>query len=163
MVQIEEHTLLLLDHSNGDTVSGQLILVLIESTLVETCLGVDLFDMPNSAISWTVHIWLKITLLDFEDTSLSIQHTILQLSIWKDRDIFIMDKIMKSNSFSNMQMEALNAVCMHLKVSILSNITTAHGTTILHRALLVEAMESCSSQRYKWPVTVGPSPKQKEL
>ena len=53
MLQLAEHTLLLLDHGNANTIIGQIVRILAEGTLVENGLGGDIFDMPHSAISWT--------------------------------------------------------------------------------------------------------------
>ena len=83
--------------------------------------------MPHSTVSQIDHTWLRNTLLGFENTELSIKHTLPQLPNWKTDDIFIMDKILKTMNITNSQMEILNAVRMHLQVSTLSNITTADG------------------------------------
>ena len=64
MVQLAEHTLLLLDHGNNNTVIGQLLRNLAEGTLIENGLGGDIFTMPHSATPWTTQTWLKKLCLD---------------------------------------------------------------------------------------------------
>ena len=76
MLQLAEHTLLLLDHGNANTITGQIIRNLTEGTLVENGLGGEIFIMPHSAITWTTHTWLKNTLIGFEDSATSISHTL---------------------------------------------------------------------------------------
>ena len=94
---------------------------------------------------------------------MSIRHTLPQLTLWKDNDVFVIEKFMKAKCFSHPQMKILNEVRMCLKISTLSDITTLHGTKFLHWALPVEPMESCSSQQYKLPTTAIPSTKHKKL
>jgi len=55
MIQLAEHTLLFLDHSNANTITGQLVRNLAEGTLVENGLSGDIFHMRHSAITWTTH------------------------------------------------------------------------------------------------------------
>jgi len=163
MLQLAEHTFLLLDHGNAQTITGQIIRNLAEGTLVENGLSGDIFDMPHSAISWTTHTWLKNTLIGFEDSAMSISHTLPQLTLWKDNDVFIIERFMKAKRFSHSQMIILNEVRMYLNVSTLSDITTSDWTRFLTWALHVEPTDSCSSQRYKWPAAATPSRKHKEL
>jgi len=119
MIQLAEHTLLLLDHGNANTITGQLVRNLAEGTLVENGLGGDIFHMRHSAITWTTHTWLKNTLIGFEDSAMSISHTLLQLTLWKDKDVFIIGNFMKAKHFSQSKMKILNEVRMYLKVSTL--------------------------------------------
>ena len=164
MIKLAEHTLLLLDHGNANTITGQLIRNLAEGTLVENGLSGDIFHMPHSVIPLTTHTWLKITLIGFEDLAMSISHTLPQLTLWKDKDVFIIDNFMKAKCFSQSQMKILNEVGMYLKVSTLSDITTSDSTKFLHWALQqVEPMESCSSQCYTWPTAATPSTKHRDL
>ena len=163
MLQLAEHTLLLLDHGNAKTITGQIIRNLAEGTLVENGLGGDIFDMPHSTITWTTHTWLKNTLIGFENSDMSISHTLPQLTLWKDNDVFLIEKFITAKRFSSSQMEILNEVRMYLKVSTLSDITISDGTRFSSWALRVEPSNSCSSQRYAWPNTATPSRKHKEL
>jgi len=110
MLQLAEHTLLLLDHGNAKTITGQIIRNLAEGTLVENGLGGDIFDMPHSAITWTKHTWLKNTLIGFEDSTMSISHTLPQLTLWKDYDVFLIERFMKAKQFSSSQMTILNEI-----------------------------------------------------
>ena len=55
MLQLVDHALLLLNHGNESSVTGQLIRNLAEGTLVETGMGGDLFIMPDGAFNWTTH------------------------------------------------------------------------------------------------------------
>jgi len=130
---------------------------------VENGLGGDIFDMPHSAITWTTHTWLKNTLIRFEDSTMSISHTLPQLTLWKDNDVFLIERFIKAKQFSSSQMTILNEIRMYLKVSTLSDITTSDGTRFLTWALRAEPHHSCSSQRYKWPATATLSRKHKEL
>jgi len=51
ILQLADHALLLLNHGNGSSITGQLIRNLMEEgTLVETGMGSDPFDMPHGTI-----------------------------------------------------------------------------------------------------------------
>jgi hypothetical protein len=131
--------------------------------MVEAGFSGDIFDMPYSKMTWMSHSWLKNTLLCFEDTNLSVKHTLPKLEAWKHNDSFIMERILRSRRFSDIQMDIINKVRMHLKVATLSDITSADGRSFRLEAINVEAFESCSSKRYRWPRTIIPSLQNKKL
>ena len=110
MKQLADHILILLDHGNADTVTGNVTCILAEGTLTETGFGGDLFKMPHLSITWTEHTWLRNTLLGMEHSKLCIQHMLPSLQQWKQQDSFIMPTVLSLQIYSPHEMELINEV-----------------------------------------------------
>ena len=152
--QLSAHILMLLEHGSEDSITGKLIRILCEGTLVECGVQGDIFWLHPSFCSWVEKNWIWNILENLEDSNIEIISSIGKLNVWKHDDVFIMEKISETKKFSKQELYIINNVRMHYKVCTLSDITDAAGLVISDN---YKRRNSCSSKAYKWPRIPAPS------
>ena len=150
--QCSSHIQFLIDHGASTTVTGQLIRVLGEGVLLESGMGINLFDIKPSQCSWFEHNWITNTLKMLEHYKIELQTDIPRLTKWRTNDVFIMDELCKGNYWSSGDLVQINSmVRQYMQVTTLSDICTYGGDSILSKTLSGDKHSSCSLSKYNWP------------
>ena len=149
-----EHVMVMLDHGSRKTVTGRLLRILAEGTLVEIGMEGDLLAMPMASITWAEATWMTNTIEGIARMKIGVENVLPMLSKWKANDRFIMDEIFNSKVFSPQEMNQINEARLRLQVTTLSDVTTADGRRIKEAILQGQEGTSCSSKAYSWPRSI---------
>jgi len=149
--QLGDHITHLLDHGTASTVTGQLITIAGEGTSVECGRQGNVFSLQPSKCKWVDHSWMWNTITALEQSDIKIENDLLELSMWRESDYFLMDQIALLNTFSDSEMKDINVVRLYLKVCNLSDITTVDGLTIQQDMMEGRPGHSISEKAYGCP------------
>jgi hypothetical protein len=110
---------------------GNLIVIALRSLQIESRSGSHLLENPSVWIPYITSCWLT-SIWDFIGKSkIKIKVASARLvPTSREQDCYIMDEIQQLGTYNNRQLFDINAVRMHLRVTILSDIVNAQGKHI---------------------------------
>ena len=162
--QVIDHTLALLSHGHTKTTTGTLLRISFEALAIEAGIGGDpgSFDVRN--MTWiTSNTWVGSTLLAYNKYNLELETSMTGLKTWNTRDDYIMEKAY--DAIKGIDIILFNKVRLYLRVSTVSDISTANGREIDHNILRGKRSMSptLSEYAYTWPNIPEPTPREIEI
>ena len=142
-------------HHGWGTITDKLLTVSLETAILETGIGHNIFDLDYNSFHMLVSdSWIKGLWKFCHIHSITIQDRKTKYpSLLRERDVFLME-IFANEGFSEGQLKKLNQCRMYLQVLRLSEITNGYGNsfTIAYRV----QKDGTRKSPYRWPRTPRP-------
>ena len=119
----------LVENIGSDSLLGELLRTSIEAAKVEIGVGRDLFSLDYPTYSpiltdcWIKHVWEYA----HENNITILEETTSNIELQRENDLFLMEEIAESKSFTKAELQHINRCRLHLQVTCLSDITTGNG------------------------------------